>query len=67
MSIQWSEFQAAFMAWRAQRDKYDIWMEVIAAGEPFDREQLQRDIEELDALHRVFIERSKPFTRLKSG
>ena len=67
MSIQWDEFQAAFMAWRAKRDTYDVWMQVIAAGEPFDREQLQRDFEELDALHKVFIERSKPFTHSKGS
>lgn len=33
----------------------------IAAGEPCEKAELQRDIEELDARHRVFLEKARPF------
>jgi len=62
MSIQWEEFRAAFEAWKAKRDTCDRWMQLIAAGEPYDRDQLRHDFEELDAVHRIVMERSRLFT-----
>jgi hypothetical protein len=61
MTIQWDELRTAYDAWRAERDKFDRWMTAIAAGEPYDKAELRRDIEELDARHQVFLEKARPF------
>ncbi|OAK55028.1 hypothetical protein A3K87_04310 [Variovorax paradoxus] len=65
MSIQQDEFFAAFEALEAKRASYRNLMAQIAAGEPFDRAVLQQEIEELDVLHKVFLEKSKPFVHWK--
>jgi hypothetical protein len=36
-------------------------MQILAAGEPFDRDQLERDLQELDASHKVMMERARHF------
>lgn len=61
MPVQWDEFQAAYLAWREQRESADRWMQILAAGEPFDRDQLERDLQELDASHKVMMERARHF------
>ena len=63
MTIQWDELRAAYDEWRAERDKYDRWMTVLAAAEPYDKAELQKDMEELDARHKVFLEKIRPFVR----
>jgi|GEM_PF-4555790 len=63
MTIQWDELRLAYEEWRGERDKHDRWMTAIAAGEPYDKAELQRDIEVLDARHQVFLEKAKPFTQ----
>jgi hypothetical protein len=63
MTLQWDELRMAYEAWRGERDKHDRWMTAIAAGEPFDRAALQRDLDELEARHRVFLEKIKPFVQ----
>jgi hypothetical protein len=37
----------------------------IAAGRPYDKAALQRDLEELDALHKVFMQKARPFVHPK--
>jgi hypothetical protein len=61
VTIQWDELRMAYDAWRAERDTHDRWMTALAAGEPYDKAELQRDIEELDARHKVLLEKVKPF------
>ena len=61
MIIQWNELRTAYDSWRAERDKFDRWMTAIAAGEPYDKAELRRDVEELDARHQVFLEKARPF------
>jgi len=61
VTIQWDELRVAYEAWRSEWDTHDRWMTALAAGKPYDKAELQRDIEELDARHKVFLERVKPF------
>lgn len=65
MSIQQDEFFAAFEALEAKRETYRNLMAQIAAGEPYDQSVLQQEIEELDVLHKVFLEKAKPFVHSK--
>lgn len=65
MSIQQEEFFAAYQAMKAQRAVYDGLMEQIQRGEPYDQRAVQLAIEEMDALHKVFVEKSKPFVHRK--
>jgi hypothetical protein len=65
MTVQWDELRVAYEEWRSQRDKHDRWMSDIAAGKPYDKSALQRDLDELDALHKVFLQKALPFVRPK--
>lgn len=65
MSIQQVEFFAAYQAMKAQRAVYDSLMEQIQRGEPYDQRAVQVAIEEMDVLHKVFLEKSEPFVRWK--
>lgn len=65
MSIQQEEFFAAYQAMKAQRAVYDSLMEQIQRGEPYDQRAVQVAIEEMDVLHKVFLEKSEPFVRWK--
>lgn len=65
MSIQQDEFFAAYEAMKAQRTVYDALMEQIRRGEPYEQQAVQLAIEEMDALHKVFLEKSKPFVHWK--
>lgn len=66
MSIQQDEFFAAYQVMKAQRAVYDGLMEQIQRGEPYDQRAVQVAIEEMDVLHKVFLEKSKPFVHWKS-
>lgn len=63
-TIQQDEWFAAFKAYEAKLNAYRGLMALVAAGEPFDKQQLKEETEELDVLHKVFIDRGKPFTGL---
>jgi len=63
MTIQWDELRVAYDEWRAERDTYDRWMTALAAGEPYDKAELRREIEELEARHKVLLEKLKPFVQ----
>jgi predicted transcriptional regulator len=61
MSVQFDELRVAHNALKAKLSGMDEWMAQIASGEPFAREEFERDLNELEVLRKLFVAKTKPF------
>jgi hypothetical protein len=60
------QFEASYVAWRTARDEHDAAMRAAMDGAPTDWDAMHKKIEELDRLHKEWMEKSKPFVRWRS-
>lgn len=56
---QWHEFLAAHNALKARRAAFDGWIDAVVMGEPFDWKLFRNAMAQLDASHRLALEKSE--------
>lgn len=59
---EFDTFNRAYEVWMEARTRWDAMVKTMFAGERYDEAELRRATDELDVLHKAFIEAGVPIT-----